>query len=63
MFLQDEPINTFLNIGECKELEEFSLKCLKDNCSYKAVTKDNEIIGVFLNSLIHRPVRVDFEIV
>lgn len=54
-FFKDEPINTFLNIGECKELEEFSLKCLKDNCSYKAVTKNNEIIGVFLNSLMHRP--------
>ncbi|KAL9899788.1 speck isoform 1-T1 [Glossina fuscipes fuscipes] len=54
-FFKDEPINTFLNIGECKELEEFSLKCLKDNCSYKAVTKDNEIIGVFLNALMYRP--------
>ncbi|XP_023290983.2 arylalkylamine N-acetyltransferase 1 isoform X1 [Lucilia cuprina] len=55
-FFKDEPLNTYLNLGECKELEEYSVKCIKDGCSYKAVTKSGEIIGVFLNALMHRPV-------
>jgi len=53
---QDEPLNTFLDLGECKELEKYSLKPLPDNCSYKAVNKKGEIIGVFLNGLMRRPV-------
>jgi len=54
--LQDEPLNTFLDLGECKELEKYSLKSLPDNCSYKAVNKKGEIIGLFLNGLLRRPV-------
>lgn len=54
-FFKDEPLNTYLNLGECKELEEYSVKCIKDGCSFKAVTKSGEIIGVFLNALLHRP--------
>ncbi|XP_019893725.2 arylalkylamine N-acetyltransferase 1 isoform X1 [Musca domestica] len=54
-FFKDEPLNTFLNLGECKELEEYSVKCIKDGCSFKAVAKNGEIIGVFLNALMHRP--------
>ncbi|XP_075148438.1 speck isoform X2 [Haematobia irritans] len=54
-FFKDEPLNTYLSLGECKDLEEYSVKCIKDGCSFKAVTKSGEIIGVFLNALIHRP--------
>ncbi|KAM7360539.1 speck isoform 2-T2 [Cochliomyia hominivorax] len=54
-FFKDEPLNTYLDLGECKELEEYSVKCIKDGCSYKAVTKCGKIIGVFLNALMHRP--------
>ncbi|XP_017005576.2 arylalkylamine N-acetyltransferase 1 isoform X1 [Drosophila takahashii] len=54
-FFKDEPLNTFLDLGECKELEKYSLKSLPDNCSYKAVNKKGEIIGVFLNGLVRRP--------
>lgn len=53
--LQDEPLNTYLSLGECKELEEYSVKCIKDGCSFKAVAKNGEIIGVFLNAVMHRP--------
>jgi len=57
-FFKDEPLNTFLNLGECKELEEYSLKCIKDACSFKAVHNVNgEIIGVFLNGLMKRPAK------
>ncbi|XP_030563113.1 dopamine N-acetyltransferase isoform X1 [Drosophila novamexicana] len=54
-FFKDEPLNTFLDLGECKELEQFSVKPLKDNCSYKALNKKGEIIGVFINELMRRP--------
>ncbi|EDV37500.1 uncharacterized protein Dana_GF11376 [Drosophila ananassae] len=54
-FFKDEPLNTFLDLGECKELEKYSLKPLTDNCSYKAVDKDGKIIGIFLNGLLRRP--------
>ncbi|XP_017476326.1 PREDICTED: dopamine N-acetyltransferase [Rhagoletis zephyria] len=54
-FFKDEPLNSFLNLGDCKELEEYTIKCIKDNCSYKAVHTNGELIGVFLNGLLKRP--------
>ncbi|XP_059609982.1 arylalkylamine N-acetyltransferase 1 isoform X2 [Phlebotomus argentipes] len=54
-FFKDEPLNTYLDLGECKELELYSTKCIKEKCSFKAVNSRNEIVGVFLNGLIHRP--------
>ncbi|KAH8401917.1 hypothetical protein KR009_008700 [Drosophila setifemur] len=54
-FFKDEPLNTFLELGECEELEKYSLKPLVDNCSYKAVHKNGDIIGIFLNGLLRRP--------
>ncbi|XP_067629663.1 arylalkylamine N-acetyltransferase 1 isoform X2 [Eurosta solidaginis] len=54
-FFKDEPLNTFLDLGHCPELEEYSLKCIKDNCSFKAVHNNGELIGVFLNGLLRRP--------
>ncbi|XP_054736531.1 arylalkylamine N-acetyltransferase 1 [Anastrepha obliqua] len=54
-FFKDEPLNKFLNLGDCPELEEYTLKCVKDNCSFKAVHNNGELIGVFLNGLLKRP--------
>lgn len=54
-FFKDEPLNTFVNLGECKELEEYSLKSIPEKCSFKAVNKQGEIIGVFMNGLMRRP--------
>ncbi|XP_055920546.1 arylalkylamine N-acetyltransferase 1 isoform X2 [Eupeodes corollae] len=54
-FFKDEPLNTYLNLGECQELEEYSLKCIPEACSFKAVNKQGEIIGVFINGLMRRP--------
>ncbi|EDW09000.2 arylalkylamine N-acetyltransferase 1 isoform X1 [Drosophila mojavensis] len=58
-FFKDEPLNTYLDLGECKELEEYSMKPIKDNCSYKAVNNKGEIIGVYINGLIKRPSPTD----
>lgn len=50
-FFRDEPLNVNLRLIEhpeyrCKELEEYSIKCLKDNLSLMAVTNSGKIIGV-----------------
>lgn len=49
-------MNTYLNLGECKELEDYSTKSLPDNCSVKAVNSRGEIIGVYINGIVRRPV-------
>ncbi|XP_037035334.1 dopamine N-acetyltransferase isoform X2 [Bradysia coprophila] len=54
-FFKDEPMNTFLELGECKELEEYATHCITDDCSFKATNSKGEIIGVFLNGIIHKP--------
>ncbi|XP_011191301.1 arylalkylamine N-acetyltransferase 1 isoform X1 [Zeugodacus cucurbitae] len=53
-FFKDEPLNKFLDLGDCKELEEYTLKCVKDNCSFKAVHNNGDLIGIFLNGLLKR---------
>lgn len=53
---QDEPMNTFINLGECEELEEYSLKSLSDKCSFKAVNANGEIVGVAMNGIVKKPV-------
>jgi len=55
---KDEPLNKYLDLGECKELEEYASKCIPENCSFKAVNKDNKIIGVSINSILERPVSI-----
>lgn len=54
-FHQDEPLNTYLDLGECPELEEYASKSIKDGCSFKAMSSSGEIIGVFLNGIMKRP--------
>lgn len=56
--LQDEPLNTFLNLGECKELEEYASKSLPERCSFKAVNSKGDIVGVAVNGVISRPVSI-----
>lgn len=56
MYGQDEPMNTYLNLGECKELEEYSVKNLPDKCSFKAVDSNGKIVGVSMNGIINKPV-------
>lgn len=55
---QDEPLNQFLNLGECKELEKYSLKCIGERCSFKAVHDNGDIIGVFISGILKRPVSI-----
>lgn len=58
-FFKDEPLNTFVNLGECKELEKYSTKNLHEHCSFKAVNGRGEIVGVNINGLINRPKETD----
>lgn len=53
--LQDEPLNTYLELGECQELVDYASKSIKDECSFKAMSPSGEIIGVFLNGYMKRP--------
>lgn len=53
--MQDEPLNTYLDLGECPQLEEYASKSITDGCSFKALSPEGNIIGVFLNGLMHRP--------
>lgn len=55
--IQDEPLNFYLNLGECKDLEEYCTKSFKDKCSFKATNANGEIVGVMLNGVIKKPVR------
>jgi arylalkylamine N-acetyltransferase len=44
-----------LQLGECKDLEDYCTKSIPDGCSFKAVNSDGEIIGVFLSGVIKKP--------
>ena len=55
-FIQDEPLNYYLQLGECKDLEDYCKKSIPDACSYKAVNSNGEIVGVYLNGIIRKPV-------
>lgn len=56
-FSQDEPLNDYLQLGECEDLEVYCTKSISDKCSFKATNAEGEIIGVFLNGIIKKPVR------
>lgn len=49
-------MNRYLNLGECKELEDYATKSLPERCSFKAVNSNGEIVGVAVNGVIKRPV-------
>lgn len=51
-------MNTYLNLGECEELEQWSLSCIPERCSFKAVNSNGEIIGVFLNGIVKKNVSI-----
>lgn len=54
-FFKDEPLNTYVQLGECKELEKYCTKSLSEHSSYKAVNSRGEIVGVILNGTIMKP--------
>ncbi|KAG5676125.1 hypothetical protein PVAND_005978 [Polypedilum vanderplanki] len=54
-FFKDEPLNEYLQLGECKDLEDYCKKSIPDGCSFKAVNSNGEIVGVFLNGIIRKP--------
>lgn len=62
-FFRDEPLNVDIKLLEdeqtCPDLEEFSLKAIKDNVSLMAITDSGKIIGVSLNGLIERNIAAD----
>ncbi|XP_052899148.1 arylalkylamine N-acetyltransferase 1 isoform X2 [Anopheles moucheti] len=54
-FFKDEPLNTYVQLGECKELEKYCTKSLGEHSSFKAVNSRGEIVGVILNGTIMKP--------
>lgn len=54
-FFKDEPLNTYVQLGECKELEKYCTKSLGERSSFKAVNSRGEIVGVILNGTIMKP--------
>ncbi|KAF5282073.1 hypothetical protein FQA39_LY00598 [Lamprigera yunnana] len=56
-FFKDEPLNVTIKLIEnessrCYELEEYSLKCIKDGISLMATTPSGKVIGVCLNGIL-----------
>lgn len=49
-------MNFYLQLGECEDLEEYCKKSIPDACSYKAVNSNGDIVGVYLNGIIKKPV-------
>lgn len=47
---QDEPLNTYLQLGDCPELEIWATKCLKEGSSFKALNTAGEMIGIIINA-------------
>uniref|UniRef100_A0AAG5DRM4 aralkylamine N-acetyltransferase n=2 Tax=Anopheles atroparvus TaxID=41427 RepID=A0AAG5DRM4_ANOAO len=55
LFFKDEPLNKYVQLGECKELEKYCTKNLSEHSSFKAVNSRGEIVGVTLNGTIMKP--------
>lgn len=53
---KDEPLNKSLDLGDCPELEQWTVKYLKENCSFKAINVAGEIIGLVINASSERNV-------
>jgi arylalkylamine N-acetyltransferase len=45
-------------MDSCIELENYTTKCIPENCSFKAVNDCGAIVGVFINGFLKRPVRL-----
>ncbi|GJQ86084.1 putative acetyltransferase (GNAT) family protein [Trypoxylus dichotomus] len=58
-FFRDEPLNVSVRLldqdtSTCPELEEYSVKTMKDGMSVMATSSFGQIIGVCLNGIIRR---------
>ena len=57
-FFRDEPLNVNVKLLDgvptCPDLEEYSLKAIKDNVSVMAITNSGKIIGVSLNGIVRK---------
>ncbi|XP_017786621.1 PREDICTED: dopamine N-acetyltransferase-like isoform X2 [Nicrophorus vespilloides] len=58
-FFRDEPLNVNVKLLEgddatCLELEEFSVKSIKDGLSLMAVSESGKVVGVCLNGAMRR---------
>lgn len=49
-------MNDYLGMSDCVELEEYAIKNIDENCSFKAINSRGEIIGVAMNGIINKPV-------
>lgn len=53
---QNEPLNVYLKMGDCMELEEWATQNIAECTSFKAVNSEGEMIGIVLNAFMHKPV-------
>lgn len=49
-------MNSYLNLGDCVELEEYATKSIVEKCSFKALNSRGEIVGVTMNGIVKKPV-------
>lgn len=49
-------MNSYLNMGDCVELEKYATKSIAEQSSFKALNSRGEIIGVAMNGIIKKPV-------
>ncbi|XP_031638698.1 dopamine N-acetyltransferase isoform X3 [Contarinia nasturtii] len=54
-FFKDEPMNEYLKMGDCVELEKYTTKSIGEKCSFKALNSRGEIIGVAMNGIVKKP--------
>lgn len=47
-------MNSYLQLGDCPELEVWATKYLKEGLSFKALNSDGQMIGLIINGLMHK---------
>lgn len=57
-FCKDEPILNYVKLQNPTECDELFLDVIRDGVSLKATDKDGKIVGVYLNRLVEKNVRV-----
>lgn len=57
-YTKDEPLNNYLDLGDCPELEEWSSESIGDTYSFKAINPAGQIIGIIINGVVHKNVGI-----
>lgn len=54
-------MNTYLQLGDCPELEVWATRYLAENCSFKAVDPAGRIIGLIINGVMRKSAAAEEE--